>query len=232
MGVAKLLFVEDDREIAEMVITWLKAQKYDLDVAYDGNTGLEFLLMNTYEVIILDWELPGISGFEIIKTFRAKKGMTPIIMLTAKGTVAEKEMGLDAGADDYLSKPFSLGELSARIRALLRRAPAMHSSLLCAADISLDPVKHRVMQGTKEIHLNPRDFALLEFLMRHPDEIFSSSALLQRVWQSESDISSDSLRASIKRLRQQIDDNQDQSMIENVPKIGYRLRTKTQSENI
>jgi len=186
--------------------------------------------MNTYDAIILDWELPGKSGFEIIKIFREKKGVTPIIMLTAKGTVAEKEMGLDAGADDYLAKPFSLAELSARLRALLRRAPAMHSSLLCVGDISLDPVKHRVMRGTKEIHLNPRDFALLEFLMRHPDEIFSSSALLQRVWQSESDISSDSLRTSIKRLRQQIDDGNDQSMIENVPKVGYRLRTETRSD--
>jgi len=223
--VTKLLLVEDDREIAGMVSAWLTSQRYDLDTAHDGPTGLEMLLMNVYDVIILDWELPGMSGFDIIKKFREKKGVTPIIMLTAKGTVADKEMGLDAGADDYLSKPFSLAELTARIRALLRRAPAYQSSLLTVGDVSLDPIKYRVTKGDKEIHLNPRDFALLEFFMRHPDEIFSSTAILQRVWQSSADVASDTLRTSIKRLRQAIDDDKDNSMIENIPKVGYRLRS-------
>jgi DNA-binding response OmpR family regulator len=224
--VTKLLLVEDDREIAGMVNAWLASQRYDVDTAYDGDTGLEYLLINEYDVVILDWELPGKTGVEIIKAFRDKKGLTPIIMLTAKGAVAEKEIGLDAGADDYLAKPFSLAELSARIRALLRRAPVLQTNILTVADLTLDPKKYRVTKNGNELRLNPRDFALLEFFMRHPDEIFSTDSILQRVWQSESDVSNDTLRTSIKRLRQQIDGDREDSMIENIPKIGYRLKTE------
>lgn len=222
----KLLLVEDDREIASMVTEWLTSQRFEIDTAYEGALGLELLALNVYDVIIMDWELPDTTGIEIIKTFRSNKGVTPIIMLTAKGAVANKETGLDSGADDYLAKPFSLAELTARIRALLRRAPSYQPSVLQVADLTLDPVKYRVMKGQKEIHLNPRDFALLEFLMRHPDEIFSTAALLQRVWQSSSDVASDTLRTSIKRLRQQIDSDSEESLIENIPKVGYRLRVK------
>lgn len=222
----KLLLVEDDREIASMVTEWLTSQRFEIDTAYEGALGLELLSLNVYDVIIMDWELPDTTGIEIIKTFRGNKGLTPIIMLTAKGAVAHKETGLDSGADDYLAKPFSLAELTARIRALLRRAPSYQPSVLQVADLTLDPVKYRVMKGQKEIHLNPRDFALLEFLMRHPDEIFSTAALLQRVWQSSSDVASDTLRTSIKRLRQQIDSDGGESLIENIPKVGYRLRVK------
>lgn len=220
----KLLLIEDDREIAGMVTEWLTSQRFEIDNAYEGRDGLELLALNTYDVIIMDWELPDTTGIEIIKTFRSKKGLTPIIMLTAKGAVAEKEIGLDSGADDYLAKPFSLAELTARIRALLRRAPSYQPSVLQVADLTLDPIKYRVTKGEKELHLNPRDFALLEFFMRHPDEIFSSQALLQRVWQSNSDVASDTLRTSVKRLRQQIDSDEGESLIENIPKVGYRLR--------
>jgi two-component system phosphate regulon response regulator PhoB len=177
-------------------------------------------------VIILDWNLPGLSGVEICRRFRAMQGSTPILMLTGKTQPNEIEQGLDAGADDYLKKPFIMSELLARLRALSRRSGTVVSTVLKIRNIELDPVKHRVKKDGREVHLLPKDFSLLEFLMRHPDEIFSPEALLRRVWDLDAEASTESLRTAVRRIRRVIDDSDDESdsLIENVRRVGYRLK--------
>jgi DNA-binding response OmpR family regulator len=223
---AKILFVEDDASLAEMVVEWLKFEHHAVEWVNEGGGGLERLRFGKYDVAILDWNLPGVSGLDICRQHRAQGGNTPIIMLTAMTTVTNKETGLDSGADDYLTKPFSVKELAARIRAVLRRPASAPSNILKARNLTLDPGKHKVTKDGAEIHLLPREFALLEFFMRHPEEVFSSDALLQRVWHYDSEATSEAVRTCLKRLRKKIDESDDEnaSIIETVPRVGYRLR--------
>ncbi len=225
----QILFVEDDKDLSAVVNEWLTADGYTVEVAHDGLTGWEFLRQYNYDVVILDWNLPGLSGPEMCNRYRAGGGVAPVIMLTAKSQITEKMEGFDSGVDDYLTKPFNLKELSARLRALLRRPQAVVSNVISNGYIELDVVKRRITKGGVEVHLLPRDFELLEFLMRHLDEVFSSEALLQRIWGSDAEATSDALRTSIKRLRQKLDvgDSDTQSFIENIPRVGYRLRRLT-----
>ncbi len=224
---SKILLVEDDQDLSDMISGWLKSERYTVEVAYDGDIAREILKISSFDVVVLDWDLPGCSGIEILREFRANGGSTPVIMLTGKSTITDKETGLDIGADDYLTKPFNIKELGARVKALLRRPTLMNSSVLRAGDIELDSSKHRILRGGQEVHLLPRDFALLEFLLRHKDQVFSAEALIARVWESDSDASPEGLRTAIKRIRKKIDDGteDDQSLIENIPRVGYRLRS-------
>lgn len=223
---ARILLVEDDRDQATTIDEWLTAEHHNVVIAYDGEEGAYRIDNDVFDVIILDWDLPKMTGIDILKRYRIKKGSTPVIMLTGKGTIADRESGLDGGADDYLTKPFSLRELSARIRALLRRPGEVKSNVLTARNLILDPVKHSVTKNGEEVMLLPRDFALLEFFMRNLDVVFSTDALIQRVWEDDSDVTSDALRTAIKRLRKKLDDGDDESksVIENIPRVGYRMR--------
>jgi DNA-binding response OmpR family regulator len=143
---------------------------------HNGRDGLDRLRNCQYDIIILDWALPDTTGLEICRTYRAEQGVTPIVMLTGRGSVSDKEIGLDSGADDYLTKPFNMKELSARLRALLRRSTQQPSNVLKAGELTVDPAKYKVMKNGVDIQLLPREFALLEFFMRHPDEVFSAEA--------------------------------------------------------
>lgn len=223
---AKILVVEDDVDFALTVEHALETANHTVEMVHDGGAAMEYLRQSQYDIIILDWQLPDMEGIEILSKFRARGGATPVLMLTGKSQIRDKEIGLDGGADDYLTKPFDARELVARIRALLRRQSVAPTSALSAGDIVLDPTKHRLTKAGKEVHLQPRDFALLEFLMRHPDEIFSAEALLTRVWHQDSDASSAGLRAAIVRIRKVIDNDGDdaKSLIENVARVGYRMR--------
>ena len=225
----QILFVEDDKDLSAVVNEWLTADGYTVEVAHDGLTGWEFLRQYNYDVVSLDWNLPGLSGPAMCGRYRAAGGVAPVIMLTAKSQITEKVEGFDSGVDDYLTKPFNLKELSARLRALLRRPQAVVTNVITNGYLELDVVKRRITKGGVEIHLLPRDFELLEFMMRHLDEVFSSEALLQRIWGSDAEATSDALRTSIKRLRQKLDvsDSDAQSFIENIPRVGYRLRRLT-----
>lgn len=222
----KLLLVEDDQEMADTIISWLRSERFDVAHTGDGLDGKAMLESNSYDMAILDWELPGMGGIDILKAYRAGGGKMPVLVLTGKAMIADRVTGLDAGADDYLTKPFSLKELSARVRALLRRPAETLSETLTVGELSLDSVKYRVYKRGVEVQLMPREFTLLEFFMRHPDVPFSSDALLQRVWNDDSEASNSALRNSIKRLRTKIDDQQSEedSLIENIPGVGYRLR--------
>ncbi|HEY9773749.1 MAG TPA: response regulator transcription factor [Planktothrix sp.] len=221
---AKILLVEDDVELTAMIAEWLSFERHIVEVVHNGRDGTDRLRNCQYDVVILDWALPDLTGLEICRMFRADQGTTPIIMLTGRGSVGDKEMGLDSGADDYLTKPFNMKELSARIRALLRRSTQQPSNVLKAGELVVDPGKYKVLKSGQEITLLPREFALLEFFMRHPDEVFSAEALLQRVWHSESEATSDALRTCIKRLRQKIDADNENSIIQTIPRVGYRLK--------
>jgi DNA-binding response OmpR family regulator len=224
---AKILFVEDDVNLAEMVVEWLTFEHHNVEVVHNGRAGMDRIRLAKYDLVILDRNLPEVDGVEICRAHRSDGGTTPIIMLTGMNAITDKETGLDTGADDYLTKPFSVKELSARIRALMRRSSRATNNILKIRNISLDPTKHIAFKDGVEVHLLPREFALLEFFMRHPGEVFSSEALLQRIWQTDSEASPDAVRTCLKRLRRKIDDseNEETSIIQTVPRVGYRMRT-------
>ena len=221
---AKILIVEDDLEMAALVSDWLLHEKYTVEVHHRGEDAEYFLQNYKCDVIVLDWDLPDKNGIDICRDFRKKGGTTPILLLTGRSQIDEKEEGLDSGAEDYLTKPFALKELSARIRALLRRSPQLSENELHVGNITLSPRDHSVKQNGKEISLFPKEFALLEFLMRNNKEIFDSPALLDHVWTAEAGVGPETVRQSIHRLRQQLDSEGQPSVIENIRGVGYRIR--------
>lgn len=226
MDMAKVLLVEDDEDLAVTISDMLKDERHTVDTVHNGLDAMEVLKSQTYEVIVLDWDLPGKSGISILREYRTAGGGTPVIMLTGMSEVSQKEQGLDSGADDYLTKPFHLKELAARVRSLLRRPKMSNTGVLTWGTLVLDPTKFEVSRGGEQLRLLPRDFALLEFLMRHPTQIFSAQVLLDRVWNYDSDATAEGLRVAIRRIRKVIDLNDDleTSMIENISRVGYRMR--------
>ncbi len=226
MDMAKVLLVEDDEDLAVTISDMLKDERHTVDTIHNGLEAMEVLKSQTYEVIILDWDLPGKSGISILREYRTAGGGTPVIMLTGKSEMSQKEQGLDSGADDYLTKPFHLKELAARVRSLLRRPMMTNMGVLTWGALALDPTKFEVSRDGEQLRLLPRDFALLEFLMRHPTQIFSAQVLLDRVWNYDSDATAEGLRVAIRRIRKVIDLNDDleTSMIENISRVGYRMR--------
>ncbi|MBX9696137.1 MAG: response regulator transcription factor [Cyanobacteria bacterium] len=207
------------------VSEWLSREKYTVETAENGQMASTILRVSDFDVIILDWMLPGKSGVEICKEYRERGGKTPILMLTARTTIDDREHGLDAGADDYLCKPFALKELSARVRALLRRASNSTSNVLLIRNIALDPSARTVTRVGDEVHLEPREFALLEFFMRHPDTIFSADSLITRVWESDADVSIEAIRTYIRGLRKKVDSGDGKPLITTVHGVGYRFNS-------
>lgn len=224
---AKILIVEDDKDLAMIVSDSLSAS-HVVDMVHVGDEGRDRLLFYEYDMAILDWELPKMSGVEILKAVRQSGKNIPVLMLTGKDSVAEKELGLDTGADDYLTKPFEMKELQARVRALLRRQQAFLGTQLSCGNIVLDPALHKVTRNGEELKLLPKELALLEFFMRHPGQVFTADAVLNRVWSSESEASPESFRTCLKRLRQKIDVSDD-SIIEYVHGLGYRIKADSKA---
>jgi DNA-binding response OmpR family regulator len=223
---AKILIVEDNSELMDNVREWLTQEQYVVDCCTDGVEALAYLGTYEYDAIVLDWTLPKMSGIEVCKQFRSQGGGTPIIMLTGRRTLDDKESGLDAGADDYLTKPFEVRELSARIRALLRRTPKVAGEVLKAGNLALDKETHKLTKNGQEVHLMPKEFAILELMMTYPSKIFSAEALIERVWSSASDASPEIVRKYINRLRAQIDTEGAPSVIRTVHGVGYALDIK------
>ncbi len=219
---ARVLLVDDDVELSEQLSSFLRFNLYDVDVLADGADAIQLLGVQTYDVVILDWNMPGLTGVEVCRQFRATGGNTPIIMLTAQTTVTDKEIGLDAGADDYLSKPFSGKELAARLRALLRR-PTTFSSSLDYGPIKMDVTAHAVWVNTQSVKLLPTEFKLLEFFVRHPTRLNSASELLSNVWGLETDAGETAVRTYVKTLRQKLAKAGLENSIETVKGVGYRL---------
>jgi DNA-binding response OmpR family regulator len=220
---AKILLIEDDRDLSSILSDLLEEEGYSIETAYDGEGALNLLLATNYDVIILDWNLPVTSGVTVLKEIRQRGNLTPVLLLTARGDVKDKAQGLDAGADDYLTKPFQPVELAARLRALLRRHSQQATNILAVGSFRLDSQKFVVTKDGAEIRLQPKEFALLEFFLRHPGEVFSPEALLSRVWPTDSEASSDTVRVYIGTLRSKIDNRDRDSFIKTVHRVGYKF---------
>jgi DNA-binding response OmpR family regulator len=220
---AKILIVEDDSDLSDSLKQWLEQDHHVCDVIGSGTEALEMLNYTKYDLLILDVQLPGMSGFDLLRKFRQNKGVAPVIMLTSRAEVESKLEGLDSGADDYLTKPFQPQELSARVRAQLRRQHQDFQSKLTAGDLELDTVAFTLKKEGRPLHLKPKEFAVLEFFMRHPNQVFSSDALLQRIWPSDTDASPEGLRVHIAKIRSNIDIPGQPSYIETVHRVGYKF---------
>jgi DNA-binding response OmpR family regulator len=222
---AKLLLIEDEPDLAKLIKDWLIRNEHSVDIVHHGDEAMGTLKMNKnrYEVIILDLMLPGKSGLEICRAYRANSGSAPILVITAKDTIEDKEAGFAAGADDYMTKPFHLKELAVRVGALLRRGVLLPSKILRVRDVVLDPVERTVKKGETEVHLSPKEFHLLEFFMKHPNQIFSSNEIIDSVWEPDTDAMNDTIRGHINRLRRKLDSSGQPSIISNVYGFGYKL---------
>jgi DNA-binding response OmpR family regulator len=220
---AKILLIEDDRDLSIILSDLLEEEGYSIEVAYDGASALNLLLSAEYDAIVLDWNLPVTSGVAVLKEIRHRGNLTPALLLTARGDIKDKTQGLDSGADDYLTKPFQPEELTARLRALLRRHSQQATNQLALGPFTMVSQKYQLMKDKREIRLQPKEFALLEFFMRHPGEVFSPESLLNRVWPTDSEASTDSVRVYIGTLRSKIDDRGKASFITTVHRVGYKF---------
>lgn len=223
---AKILYAEDDAQAASGVTKVLEHERHVVEHVDNGDEARDRLRTYQYDLIILDWQLPGTTGLDLCKGFRARGGQTPVLMLTGKQTIVDKEAGFGAGADDYLTKPFNLRELLVRVQALLRRPAVIASEVLQAGGISLDVKAFRVSKDGHDVHIMPRDFAVLQYLMRHENQVLSSEQLLNAVWPNDSEATSDALRQCIRRLRSKLDVDGKPSVISTLPGAGYRFDGK------
>lgn len=222
---AKLLIVEDDEYFAGLLAAGLESQIYNVDMVHTGEDALMLLASYTYDLLILDWELPGIEGIEVCQKYRARGGSAPVLFLTGKSDFKSKIAGLDQGADDYLCKPVHFPELYARVRSLLRRPAAIVSKELTIKGLTLNSETHRVELEGKNVHLTPSEFRLLEFLMKHPNYGYSSKALLNAVWPLESALSEDTVRSCMRSLRKKITVEGKDCIISTVSGFGYTIET-------
>ena len=220
---AKVLLVEDDALAAELLVDFLEHERYSVEHADTASGAKALLKVYGYDLIVLDWELPDGTGVDILKTFRAAGGSCPVLMLTGKKSTADKEIGLDSGADDYLTKPFEMRELSARLRALLRRNPIVKDNLLTCGYLSLDTTRATASRDGEILKLLPTEYALLEFLLRNQGRVFSTDVLLENVWKADSEATANGVRTYITRLRQKIDKDNQPSLLKTVHGLGYKL---------
>jgi two-component system OmpR family response regulator len=220
----RALVVEDESKMASLLRRGLHEEGYAVDVAATGEDGAWLGSENDYDVILLDVMLPDIDGPEVCRRLRTAGRRSPILMLTARDGVQDRVAGLDAGADDYLTKPFSFDELFARIRALLRRGPSERPTVLSAGDLVLDPATRRVSRGRAKIDLTPKEFALLELLLRHPGEALSRTRILEHVWDFAYEGDSNVVDVYIRYVREKVDRPFGKRSIETVRGVGYRLK--------
>jgi DNA-binding response OmpR family regulator len=221
----RVLVIEDDKAMAGLLQKGLQEENHVVSVAQDGRAGLELAADYQFDVIILDWMLPGFDGLEVSRRLRKDGNTTPILMLTARDAVPDIVKGLDAGTDDFLTKPFSFAELLARIRALGRRSKAStHLKRLEVADLSLDPSAHRVFRGKQELHLTPTEYRLLEFLIRRQGGAASRRAIVEAVWGLDAEVEENTLDAFIRLLRSKVDFGNKARLIHTVRGFGYRLQ--------
>jgi two-component system OmpR family response regulator len=220
----RVLVVEDELRMASLLKRGLEEDGYAVDVVGNGPDAVWQATEVTYDAIVLDLMLPGFDGFEVCRRLRADRRWAPVLMLTARDAVEQRVLGLDAGADDYLTKPFSFAELSARIRALIRRGNRERPTELRVGDLRLDPASRRAWRGATELELSPKEFALLELFLRHPGEVLTRTRILEHVWDFAFDGVSNVVDQYIAYLRRKIDRPFDVEQLETVRGAGYRLR--------
>ncbi|MFQ5679331.1 MAG: response regulator transcription factor [Gemmatimonadota bacterium] len=220
----KILVVEDNRKVASFVEKGLREEGYAVDVAYDGVDGTTKVHVYDYDLLILDIMLPGKSGYEMVRDLRSEEIGVPILLLTARDSTEDVVRGLDLGADDYLTKPFSFDELLARVRALLRRGGAARTELLIYADLEVDRIRHVAARGGEKLNLTPKEFQLLEYLLLRPEEIVRRTELLEKVWDLHFDPMSNVVDVHVANLRQKLRKGGRPPLIHTLRGVGYMLR--------
>jgi len=220
----KILIVEDEKKVASFLKKGLEQEYYTVDVAHDGKAGLDLSLTEDYDLIILDIMLPLLDGITLLREIRNAKIDVPVLMLTAKDSTEDKVEGLDSGADDYLAKPFALEELLARVRALVRRKEKVKNLLLLANDLSLDTQTHKVKRGDKEIILTPKEYSILEYLLRNKNHVVSRMKLTEHVYEYQFDPDTNVIDVYINKLRNKIDKDSDQPILHTIRGIGYMIK--------
>src|SRR5271165_7022168 len=223
----RVLVVEDETRMAGLLERALREEGHAVDVAADGPEGLWLATENAYGAIVLDVTLPGLDGFQLCRRLRESGRWVPVLMLTARDAVGDRVRGLDAGADDYLVKPFSLLELAARLRALARRDDRARPTVLAAGDLSLDPATKQAWRGETELQLSPKEFSLLELFLRHPGAVLTRSQIIDAAWDFAYDGTSNVVDQYVKYLRGKIDLPFGRHDLETVRGMGYRLRDET-----
>lgn len=220
----RILLVEDEKKVASFIKKGLEEEFYSVDVAYDGKEGLRLSLIEEYDLIILDIMLPFKDGFTVLKELRNQKISIPVLFLTAKDTLSDKVQGLDSGADDYLPKPFAFEELLARVRALLRRTTTEKNLVLKVLDLSLDIQTHSVTRNNIEIQLTPKEYSILEYLLRNKNRVISRTMLSEHVYDYHFDSDTNVIDVYINKLRNKVDKGFDVSIIHTIRGVGYMIK--------
>ncbi|MGI6010360.1 MAG: response regulator transcription factor [Ruminococcus sp.] len=220
----RILIAEDDTDLNKIITKKLSAEGYAVDACFDGKTALEYLEAAEYDAAVLDIMMPVMDGLEVVQKLRRQNNLTPVIFLTARDTVADKVQGLDSGANDYLVKPFSFDELTARIRAMTRTKVKNPTNLYTIADLTLDTETHKVCRAEKEIKLTAREFSLLEYLLRNKGKVLSRQKIEDNVWNFDYDGGTNVVDVYITYLRKKIDDGFDSRLIHTVRGVGYLLK--------
>jgi DNA-binding response OmpR family regulator len=224
----RVLIIEDDRNMVGLLKKGLEEETHVVSIAVEGRAGLELAQSYEFDVIVLDWMLPGIEGIEVARRIRKRGKVTPILMLTARDAVPEIVKGLDAGADDYLTKPFSFAEFLARLRALGRRSTDTQSTArLEIADLKLDPSTRQVLRQQHEIRLTPTEYRLLEFLMRRSGRVASRRAIVEAVWGLDAEVEENTLDAFVRLLRTKVDEGYKQKLIHTARGFGYSVKLES-----
>ena len=219
----RILIVEDEEHLARLVAEVLEREGYAAEVVGDGREALARAIVDPFDLLVVDWMLPGLDGVQVVRRLRAAEVGVPVLMLTARAQVEDRVEGLDAGADDYLPKPFAFPELLARVRALARRPPEKdtQAAILTAGDITLDPTRHEVRRGGERIDLTAKEFALLATLMQRPGQVFTRSVLLDKVWGGTTATYTNSVDLYVHYLRRKLDGGETPSRIRTVHGTGY-----------
>ena len=220
----RVLVVEDEKKVASFIKRGLEEESFTVDVAYDGEEGFEMAANHPYDVILMDLMLPKKDGLSVIRELREREILTPVLCLTAKDTVEDIVEGLEMGSDDYLTKPFAFGELLARVKALLRRTSKDRGAEIFFADLRLDPVSHKVWRSDKEIDLTAKEYGLLEYFMRNPNEVLTRAMIAEHVWDYTFDSFTNIIDVYVNYLRKKVDRDYDAKLIHTVRGVGYVLK--------
>lgn len=229
--ISRVLLVEDEVRLATLIANHLADLKLTVRVEHHGAAGLEAALSEPFDVIILDVVLPGVDGFAICRELRRRKVTSPIMMLSARGVTEDRVRGLDSGADDYLTKPFDFAELSARVRALLRRQPSAAALVLMVGDLQLDPVARSVHRASRKIDLTQKEFALLDYFMRNPDQVLTRAMIGEQVWDLTWDRMTNVIDVYVNHLRRKLEDGGEPRIIQGVRGVGYVLRSSEHADD-